>query len=329
MLPTEVGAESMKTIAIVILGCVWYQVGYSQGAFYDFFPVYDGMKRTYFVVKEYRYDADVGAMRLYEKDSGFVLYTVRSHQRVGDEIRWAVDAAFSLAHHGICFDARNPDQSYDTSWDVHSSDTVVIAEQDTGRHELRSYDTGVSSIVGAWRFPVYVNPFNTKESKLRILRFSPDISDSSITYKDPTGSIGCRYTLESRRNPGMIRLAYHWWRGAMNFEQLYYTATLIDPSRDNTLSVNSPSELAYSLDQNFPNPAVSKTGIRYCVPPGEKGEILVFDLFGRQVARIRIDDRSSGAQEWTVDVSHLKNGFYAYRLECRRNAIGRMMTVLH
>jgi hypothetical protein len=71
---------------------------------------------------------------------------------------------------------------------------------------------------------------------------------------------------------------------------------------------------AFALGQNFPNPFVQSTVVRYAIPRAGRVSLQVFDVAGREVATLA--DGVQPAGEYTVrwNPGALKSGTYFYRL---------------
>lgn len=91
-----------------------------------------------------------------------------------------------------------------------------------------------------------------------------------------------------------------------------------------TLFVASSTEepelapVAFSLNQNYPNPFNPSTQISYTIPVGSEVTLAVYDLAGREVARLA--DRvmlSAGTHVADFDASSLTSGTYLYRITAR------------
>ncbi len=74
-----------------------------------------------------------------------------------------------------------------------------------------------------------------------------------------------------------------------------------------------PSE--YALHANYPNPFESRTTIRYDLPEAARVRLLVFDVTGREVARLVEADQEAGRHAVSLNAASLANGVYIYRLE--------------
>ena len=71
----------------------------------------------------------------------------------------------------------------------------------------------------------------------------------------------------------------------------------------------------YVLAGAFPNPFNPVTTIQYALPEAGKVTLTVFDITGREVARIVDGYRDAGWHSVTFEAEHLASGLYVYRLE--------------
>jgi Secretion system C-terminal sorting domain len=76
---------------------------------------------------------------------------------------------------------------------------------------------------------------------------------------------------------------------------------------------NSPTEFA--LSQNYPNPFNPVTGISFDIPMSSFVELSVFDVSGKEVAKLVNEQKSRGRYEVTFNASELSSGVYFYRLK--------------
>ncbi len=71
---------------------------------------------------------------------------------------------------------------------------------------------------------------------------------------------------------------------------------------------------AFTLQQNYPNPFNPSTTFSFTIPKAAKVRLTVFDLLGREVARV-VDERlPAGSHSVQWQVSHLPSGAYYYKL---------------
>jgi len=73
----------------------------------------------------------------------------------------------------------------------------------------------------------------------------------------------------------------------------------------------------YSLGQNFPNPFNPETKITYQIPRAGFVKIIVYDLLGREIAKIVNNEQTAGTHQVIINMNQyrLASGVYYYRLE--------------
>jgi len=89
----------------------------------------------------------------------------------------------------------------------------------------------------------------------------------------------------------------------------------------------------FSLLQNFPNPVVSRTVIKYAVPKKSKVELKVYDAIGREIATLLNKEQKAGHYQATWDIrdvskNKLPNGIYFYRLKAGNFTETRKMVIV-
>ena len=71
----------------------------------------------------------------------------------------------------------------------------------------------------------------------------------------------------------------------------------------------------YELSQNFPNPFNPTTKIRYALPKEGKVQIVIFDILGREIAKLVNNEfNEAGRYVKEFDGSRLASGIYFYRI---------------
>ncbi len=83
----------------------------------------------------------------------------------------------------------------------------------------------------------------------------------------------------------------------------------------------------YALEQNYPNPFQRATTIRYSLPQPGKVRLVVYDLLGREVARLVDREVPAGTHAIRFEPNGLASGLYFYRLETPEGALVRTMTL--
>jgi hypothetical protein len=80
------------------------------------------------------------------------------------------------------------------------------------------------------------------------------------------------------------------------------------------LRKESAVPLVFALEQNYPNPFNPSTVIRYQLPVASDVKLLVYDLLGREVARLVDEHKPAGYHEVQFEPSGLASGMYVYRI---------------
>ena len=84
----------------------------------------------------------------------------------------------------------------------------------------------------------------------------------------------------------------------------------------------------YRLEQNYPNPFNPETNIRFNLASAGVVSLKVFDLLGREVARLAAGEYARGTHAVRFDASRLAAGIYFSRLEAGDVVLTKMMTLL-
>ena len=70
----------------------------------------------------------------------------------------------------------------------------------------------------------------------------------------------------------------------------------------------------FILEQNYPNPFNPVTKIEYSISKTAKVEIIVFDILGREVAKLVNETKKAGKHQVIFDASKYSSGLYFYRM---------------
>ncbi len=84
----------------------------------------------------------------------------------------------------------------------------------------------------------------------------------------------------------------------------------------------------FTLDQNYPNPFNPETRINFTVAKSGYVSLRVFDLLGKEVAKLVDDELAPGSYSRIFSASNLPSGVYVYRLEAEGVNISRKMNLL-
>ena len=71
----------------------------------------------------------------------------------------------------------------------------------------------------------------------------------------------------------------------------------------------------FALEQNYPNPFSRSTEIHFALPEDSDVRLTVYDLMGREIARLVDATMPAGFHHATLDGSQLASGVYLYRIE--------------
>ena len=86
--------------------------------------------------------------------------------------------------------------------------------------------------------------------------------------------------------------------------------------------------LAYTLEQNYPNPFHAGTTVRYALPRSGRVRLSVYDLLGREVAVVEDGIVAAGTHERRLDASKWASGIYHYRLATPVGSTSRQMVLV-
>jgi hypothetical protein len=84
----------------------------------------------------------------------------------------------------------------------------------------------------------------------------------------------------------------------------------------------------YVLNQNYPNPFNPKTVVSCQLPVASMVRLVVYDILGREAARLLDGEMEAGRHEVTFDGSGLASGTYIYRLTANNFTATRKMQLL-
>jgi len=112
-----------------------------------------------------------------------------------------------------------------------------------------------------------------------------------------------------------------------------YTFNLIHKAEDwdTSTTITDPVAVDYKalqLGQNFPNPAINKTEIKYVISDMADVSLSVFDLTGKRIEFIEKGLNHPGRHSINIDVAHLKAGVYYYTLKAGEATQTRKMIVM-
>jgi hypothetical protein len=95
------------------------------------------------------------------------------------------------------------------------------------------------------------------------------------------------------------------------------------------LVVNETAPIEFKVHQNYPNPTNPKTIIKFSVDKVEHATVVVYDILGKQVAKL-FDGIAQTGRYYSVDFdgSSLSNGIYFYRVTTESHSSLNKMVLL-
>lgn len=82
------------------------------------------------------------------------------------------------------------------------------------------------------------------------------------------------------------------------------------------------------LEQNFPNPFNPTTLIRFSVPRRDRYSLKIFDVLGREIARLLDGELDAGVHEVRFEPSRYSSGVYFYQLQSKSAVLTRKLVLL-
>ena len=98
--------------------------------------------------------------------------------------------------------------------------------------------------------------------------------------------------------------------------------------QDDQVAQQIASQPAPLSVEAFPNPFNPSTTIRYSLPTSDHVVLRVYDILGREVARLVDGVQQEGRHEVSFDASRLPSGVYLYRLETGSETVSRQLLLM-
>jgi hypothetical protein len=134
---------------------------------------------------------------------------------------------------------------------------------------------------------------------------------------------------DGQSSPARENMA-RWWSDdnmSWNDASLFGTAELV--SGVNAIDSKPVTKARhFELSQNYPNPFNASTSISYTIERSGMVKLTVFDMVGKEVAKLVNEFRNPGDYKVTFDGSNLSTGIYFYRLETGSNVATQKMMLL-
>lgn len=86
--------------------------------------------------------------------------------------------------------------------------------------------------------------------------------------------------------------------------------------------------LTFELAQNFPNPFNPTTRVEFQIPKSSHVSLVVYDISGKEVAKLLDEEMISGTHAVSFDASRMASGIYLYRLQTETSSDTKRMILL-
>jgi hypothetical protein len=208
---------------------------------------------------------------------------------------------------------------------------------------MKLQNTALTSLTGftnsGWT-TVYSNNYTITNTGWVFFSFSPFIWDGTsnilieICYND--ASINSNSAVTATSKPGLTWHQYQDLPSGSGCTDLNGGA--LQANRPNlSFVLNSIIDIkqigteipaTYSLKQNYPNPFNPVTKISFDIPKKAFVSLKVYDILGKEVARLVSEDKSAGKYILDFNASYLSSGIYFYKLEAGDFTETKRMVIL-
>jgi len=103
---------------------------------------------------------------------------------------------------------------------------------------------------------------------------------------------------------------------------------LVNNNKSNSVSSSGQIEYEFSLNQNYPNPFNPTTVIDYTIPSKSKVTLKVYDVLGKELAKLVDAEKTTGSYKVEFDAAELSSGIYFYTLKAGNNMLSRKMILI-
>lgn len=135
---------------------------------------------------------------------------------------------------------------------------------------------------------------------------------SETNYTDTEIEITTKDNSDDRYRYHVTAVQFGLESADSNYEEVWGGVAVKAAGEDETTML-PPSE--FKLHQNYPNPFNPVTEIRYDVPETFPIRLIVYDIAGREVARLVDGTVEAGRHSVLFDATGLASGVYIYKLE--------------
>lgn len=127
-------------------------------------------------------------------------------------------------------------------------------------------------------------------------------------------------------NPPYTNDNYVWYGYSTIAPQFQAVTQFFNVATDVSDDISKANQ--FKLSQNYPNPFNPTTNIRYTIPQSNNVTIVVFDMLGKEVAKIVNGFQQAGTHTASFNASNLSSGLYIYKLTAGEYSTSKKMMLL-
>ncbi len=143
-------------------------------------------------------------------------------------------------------------------------------------------------------------------------RFEIERSNSNLNNWSKAGSVQGNGTTSERKNYSFTDAGLNSGTYNYRLKQIDYNGNFEYFNLTNEVAIGIPQK--FSVSQNYPNPFNPSTKIDFDLPVDGMVSIVLYDMSGKEAARIVNEFRSAGYYTVNFDASGLSSGMYLYRI---------------
>ena len=91
---------------------------------------------------------------------------------------------------------------------------------------------------------------------------------------------------------------------------------------------SSTFPITFNLQQNYPNPFNPTTTIEFNIPKSSRVKLILYDIVGREVARLVNEQLNAGSYQVKWDAAVVPSGIYLYQIQAEQFTETKKMILL-
>jgi hypothetical protein len=168
-------------------------------------------------------------------------------------------------------------------------------------------ENGVGA-AGTYNFAISITP---DKSGVNMVKYTLDKTDGTYYF---SGTSSVRSTKANKFNCVAFAINNSTTTG-LELEKIQIDFSKEPINRIEPSSGNPELPTVYALKQNYPNPFNPTTNIRFDLPKDSDVNLVVYDLMGREVAKLVNNHLNAGYYTINFNAANLPSGVYIYRLK--------------